>query len=143
MYYYNDELYHHGVKGQRWGVRRYQNKDGTLTNAGKKRRITSESEDKTIKKERIKDSKNRRKLSDTDLKKKIERLKLEKEFKNLTKEEITPGKKFVSDIMSSAGKKALTTIAAGTMLYATKLALTKKFDPKDAANYLTPKPKNK
>lgn len=32
-----NELYHHGVKGQRWGVRRYQNKDGSLTNAGKKR----------------------------------------------------------------------------------------------------------
>ena len=33
-----DELYHHGVKGQKWGVRRYQNEDGTLTNAGKKKR---------------------------------------------------------------------------------------------------------
>ena len=31
------ELYHHGVKGMKWGVRRYQNKDGTLTAAGKKR----------------------------------------------------------------------------------------------------------
>lgn len=31
------ELYHYGVKGQRWGVRRYQNKDGTLTKAGKRR----------------------------------------------------------------------------------------------------------
>ena len=33
-----DELYHHGVKGQKWGVRRYQNEDGTLTNAGKKKK---------------------------------------------------------------------------------------------------------
>ena len=32
-----NELYHHGVKGMRWGVRRYQNKDGSLTLAGKKR----------------------------------------------------------------------------------------------------------
>ena len=36
-YQYTDELYHHGIKGQKWGVRRYQNKDGTLTSAGKKR----------------------------------------------------------------------------------------------------------
>lgn len=37
------ELYHHGVLGMRWGVRRYQNKDGSLTAKGKKHR------DKTIK----------------------------------------------------------------------------------------------
>lgn len=33
----NDNLQHHGIKGQKWGVRRYQNKDGGLTDAGKKR----------------------------------------------------------------------------------------------------------
>ena len=33
----SNELRHHGVKGMRWGVRRYQNKDGSLTPAGKKR----------------------------------------------------------------------------------------------------------
>lgn len=33
----NKELYHHGIKGQKWGVRRFQKKDGSLTPAGKKR----------------------------------------------------------------------------------------------------------
>ena len=33
----SNELYHHGIKGQRWGVRRFQNPDGTYTEAGLKR----------------------------------------------------------------------------------------------------------
>lgn len=33
----NNTLYHHGTKGMRWGIRRYQNKDGSLTPAGQKR----------------------------------------------------------------------------------------------------------
>lgn len=36
-YYYQAELYHHGIVGQKWGVRRFQNPDGTRTTEGKRR----------------------------------------------------------------------------------------------------------
>lgn len=42
------ELYHHGVKGQKWGVRRFQNKDGSLTLAGQRR--YGEDNSRTLKK---------------------------------------------------------------------------------------------
>ncbi len=45
---YSSELYHHGIKGQKWGVRRFQNADGSLTAAGKRR--AAKQEIKSIKK---------------------------------------------------------------------------------------------
>ena len=33
----NNYIYHHGIKGQRWGIRRFQNEDGSLTSSGKAR----------------------------------------------------------------------------------------------------------
>ena len=32
----NSELYHHGIKGQKWGVRRFRKQNGSLTNIGKR-----------------------------------------------------------------------------------------------------------
>ena len=137
----SNELMHYGVLGMKGGIRRYRNKDDTLTTAGKKR--LSKDKDKAEKKERKVALKNRRSLSDVDLKKKIERLKMEKEFKNLTEEDISPGRKYVGEIMSSAGKKALTVVAAGTMAYGVKVAMTKEFNIKEAAGYIAANPNKK
>lgn len=38
---FSSELYHHGIIGQKWGVRRYQNPDGSLTPEGRKRYLNS------------------------------------------------------------------------------------------------------
>lgn len=67
----NGELYHHGIKGQKWGRRRYQNRDGTLTPAGKKR-YGKPSEDIST-------------MSDKELRDKVNRMNLEKRYVNLSK----------------------------------------------------------
>ena len=51
----DNELQHFGIKGMKWGVRRYQNKDGSLTPAGKKR--YDESDEEREKKEKSKKTK--------------------------------------------------------------------------------------
>lgn len=137
----NEEmLEHHGIKGQKWGVRRYQNKDGTRTALGKKRESSPDTKEKEARKT---DVKNRRTMSDADLKKRIERMKLEKEYKTLVDEDTAPGKKYVSEILSAAGKKTLTIAAAGALAYGVKAAMTKEFDLKEAAQYIAANPNKK
>ena len=51
-----NELYHWGVKGMKWGERRYQNKDGSLTPAGKKRYDETTEQPQNTKQEKVKKS---------------------------------------------------------------------------------------
>ena len=79
-----DILYQSGIKNQKWGVRRFQNKDGTWTSEGKKRRRLMEGDGK-----RKSPSKNDKKLKDTslmsdeELQKLISRMQLEKQYRDL------------------------------------------------------------
>lgn len=89
-----DELYHWGIKGMKWGVRRYQNKDGTLTDAGKKRARREMSDDaktaSTLRKKKVSE------LSNAELKKLNERTRLEQEHSRLHPSATKKGWKFVS-----------------------------------------------
>ena len=71
----SDYLTHYGILGMKWGVRRYQNKDGTRTTEGKKR-----TKEKTSP------------MSDDELNSKVKRLNLEKQYKNLRRETSKPSK---------------------------------------------------
>lgn len=144
MYYEPMTLCHHGIKGQKWGIRRFQNKDGSLTAAGKKRYDISESsKNNKVIQDRKQALANRRTLSDEELKQRIDRLKLEKSFKELSEENISNGKKITKDILSQAGKKVLIGATAGATAYAIKVALTKEFNLKEFAGYVAPNPNKK
>lgn len=125
-----DSLYHHGILGMKWGVRRYQNKDGSLTPAGKRkaakmkekyteltgkrlvRKPTKKVEDQndSNKKKSIKE------LSDAELRDKINRLQMEKQAKGLESDLASNGQKFVTSVRKDvlapaaieAGKRLLT-----------------------------------
>lgn len=79
MTVYSNELYHWGIKGMKWGVRRYQNRDGTLTAEGKKRYI-SDHEDYI----RAHTQKSVREMSDGELNARINRLQKEQQYARLT-----------------------------------------------------------
>lgn len=115
---HNGELYHWGIKGMKWGKRRYQNPDGTLTPAGRKRYGDDRHED-------YKKAHTNTKveyMSDKELRETNNRLEAERKYRQMT----APEKN------TSAGKKAVVGILAGTAT-----ALASEYVRKYAKQFIT------
>lgn len=93
-----NELMHWGIKGMKWGVRRYQNKDGSLTPAGKKRydkEMAKLKEEEKIAKNKLRTQAKLNKLDEK--RKEIEALKSGKPIAKSTKQPSKPSVKDMSD----------------------------------------------
>lgn len=116
----NDKIEHHGILGMKWGLRRYQNSDGSLTPAGKRRAQSLKGEYKVLTGKKLKgkiqsdedpSKKSVKKLSDTELSNRIKRLSNEKQAlmleKDINNETASKSNKFFKTI----GKEVITPAA--------------------------------
>lgn len=98
-YYDDNELYHHGIKGMKWGIRR------TPAQLGHRPAKPTTSQRKSEMK----------KMSDTELRNRINRIQMERQYMQLTAPEVSAGKKFVKDVMVNAAKQTVTSYVSKYM----------------------------
>lgn len=115
---YSNELYHFGIKGMKWGVRRFRNEDGTLTSAGKKRYNTDKRSDDRkrfdeIRKKDIKSMTNKE-LADANY-----RMTLEQNYKN----SVRNGKGKVNTYLRQFSNQAISAIGGALTTKATSWLL--------------------
>ena len=119
----NSQLYHHGILGMKWGVRRFQNKDGSLTSDGKRHleqnSKAKQGNNKKKKGHTTNKGKSINELSDDELRKRINRLELEKRYEALSKKEqkakMFDGKRFVTQVIENSGKVVATQLSTYVM----------------------------
>lgn len=107
---YPDYLVHYGIAGQRWGIRRYQNEDGTLTEEGKLRYNEGQPESETWNKGEAKY------LTDRELQRRNNRLNQERQYREaLTTENERNAKQIKSDIVKKVIAGTAISLAAVAM----------------------------
>ena len=97
-YNHTDELCHWGIKGMKWGVRRFQNKDGSLTPQGKKRYADDNAHDDYKK---AHERKNVRDMSNDELNAKNQRLEAERKY-NAMQPKTVSGAEKAKNVVDSA-----------------------------------------
>ena len=100
----NEYLEHHGIKGQKWGVRRFQNKNGTLTSAGKKRRSNkTKGWSKDAKRANSIKKKSVNQMTNKELSELNKRQELENKYKQNNPSTIKRGMKVAGTIVATMG----------------------------------------
>lgn len=133
-----NQLYHYGILGMKWGVRRYQNPDGTRTPTGKKREREEVRKSDDYMKSRIDKAKSPAGLSNDELRKLNERLQLEESYKRLTAAQMEQSESWVKKSLEKAGQDALADFAKSMFLGAAK-TLVKELSPEFAETAFTKK----
>jgi len=124
LYEYN-YLMHWGIKGMRWGVRKYRNPDGTLTEAGKKRYAKEQA------RERYGGRKSVSEMTDEELRTYTNRLRLEKEYSEMMSKLHPSKKKQVLDFTKKLMGDAVSKLATSGIDAIVKKAFSEKKPPRD------------